>query len=175
MPAPMALIRAMRTRWDPRLYGLASKVDEKTLCTESVVDPSQDAGRNGAQKVDAHPSGPSHSHRRIRTNKMLWPWRVGRRVLCFSPNRCCSSGDVLQWRGSLHPWPPKGMKWRVRKARRKWRTPSPRLFSHAYAQNTPKQGTKHEACQTRRVWREEQRRSRKRWLFGHARTQGDQP
>ena len=36
MPASMALIRAMRNGCSPRLFGMGSKVDEKTLCTESA-------------------------------------------------------------------------------------------------------------------------------------------
>ena len=41
MPASMALIRAMRNGCSPRLFGMVSKVDEKTLCTESAEMPAQ--------------------------------------------------------------------------------------------------------------------------------------
>ena len=40
----MALIRAMRNGCSPRLFGMVSKVDEKTLCTESAemaVNPTK--------------------------------------------------------------------------------------------------------------------------------------
>ena len=39
----MALIRAMRNGCSPRLFGMGSKVDEKTLCTESADKPLANA------------------------------------------------------------------------------------------------------------------------------------
>ena len=47
MPASMALIRAMRNGCSPRLFGMGSKVDEKTLCTESADKPLANATNGG--------------------------------------------------------------------------------------------------------------------------------
>ena len=61
MPASMALIRAMRNGCSPRLFGMVSKVDEKTLCTESAEMPALDwmhgpKGTDPDRTTDAWPN-----------------------------------------------------------------------------------------------------------------------
>ena len=116
------LHRERKRSGEPALFGFESKVlfEVQTLTSFRLTTrrqtgkaiASMTTHKAMTEERTRHPSqrcSQRRWHRDGRVKKMMQPKQIidaGESMhIAQSPNRCCSSGDVLQWRGSLHPRP----------------------------------------------------------------------